>query len=57
MFRTWLFSTPRGILATCAAVGIAVAVGLASLSGEAISADKYSVKVPGGLAFSEFRGI
>ena len=55
MFRTWLFSTPRGILATCAAVGVAGAVGLASLSGEAISADKYSVKVPGGLAFSEFR--
>ena len=31
--------------------------GLAVLSGFAISAqDKYTVKVPGGLAFSEFRG-
>jgi hypothetical protein len=37
-------------------VGIAV-VWLAVLSGFAISAqDKYTVKVPGGLAFSEFRG-
>ncbi len=34
-----------------------VAVGLAVLGGAAISAqDKYTVKVPGGLAFSEFRG-
>jgi hypothetical protein len=30
---------------------------LASFSGRAVSAqDKYSVRVPGGLAFSEFRG-
>src|SRR5262245_61089331 len=37
-------------------IGIA-AVGLAALCGLAISEqDKYSVKVPGGLAFSEFRG-
>jgi Cytochrome P460 len=34
-----------------------VAVVLAALGGVAISAqDKYTVKVPGGLAFSEFRG-
>jgi hypothetical protein len=34
-----------------------VTVGFAVLAGVAISAqDKYSVKVPGGLAFSEFRG-
>ena len=34
-----------------------VAVVLAVLGGVAISAqDKYTVKVPGGLAFSEFRG-
>src|SRR5881392_1167116 len=33
------------------------AVALAVLAGVAISAqDKYTVKVPGGLAFSEFRG-
>ena len=37
-------------------IGITAAV-LAILGGEAISAqDKYTVKVPGGLAFSEFRG-
>jgi cytochrome P460 len=37
-------------------IGIA-AVGLAVFGGLAISAqDKYTVKVPGGLAFSEFRG-
>jgi len=37
-------------------IGIA-AVWLAALGGLAISAqDKYTVKVPGGLAFSEFRG-
>jgi hypothetical protein len=34
-----------------------ITVGLAVLGGAAISAqDKYTVKVPGGLAFSEFRG-
>jgi hypothetical protein len=34
-----------------------IAVALAVLGGSAISAqDKYSVQVPGGLAFSEFRG-
>ena len=33
------------------------AVALVALGGAAISAqDKYSLKVPGGLAFSEFRG-
>ena len=36
---------------------VIVAVVLAVLGGAAISAqDKYTVKVPGGLAFSEFRG-
>jgi hypothetical protein len=36
---------------------VIVAVALAVLAGVAISAeDKYAVKVPGGLAFSEFRG-
>jgi Cytochrome P460 len=35
-----------------------VAVALAVFGGEAMSAqDKYTVKVPGGLAFSEFRGF
>src|SRR6187200_1567166 len=38
------------------AIAIA-AVALAALGGRAISAqDKYTLKVPGGLAFSEFRG-
>src|SRR5262245_16107326 len=37
------------------ALGLAVVLGV--LTGVAISAqDKYTVKVPGGLAFSEFRG-
>jgi hypothetical protein len=57
MFNTSLFSSARGILATCGVAGVAVVVGLAFLNGEAISADKYAVKVPGGLAFSEFRGF
>jgi hypothetical protein len=39
-------------------IGASIAVALAALAiGSAISAqDKYSLKVPGGLAFSEFRG-
>jgi hypothetical protein len=38
-------------------VGVSAAVWLAVLAGAAISAqDKYTVRVPGGLAFSEFRG-
>lgn len=52
-----MLSSSRSILATCTAAGFAVAVSLAVLNGEAISADKYAVKVPGGLAFSEFRGF
>jgi len=39
------------------AIVIIIAVALAVLSGRAISAqDKYTVKVPNGLAFSDFRG-
>jgi hypothetical protein len=34
----------------------AIAVVLAGLANKALSADKYTVQVPGGLAFSEFRG-
>src|SRR5262247_1301405 len=38
-------------------LAVIIAVVLAVLAGVAISAqDKYTVKVPGGLAFSEFRG-
>jgi hypothetical protein len=49
------FLTRRGILAVSAAAGVAVACVV--LAGGAISAqDKYTVQVPGGLAFSEFRG-
>ncbi len=49
-----LFSTAAmGI----AAAGAAIAVALAVLGGKAISAqDKYTVQVPNGLAFSDFRG-
>jgi hypothetical protein len=38
------------------AIAALIAGGLAVLGGMAMSADKYTVQVPGGLAFSEFRG-
>jgi Cytochrome P460 len=58
MFDTLSFQTPRRVLAASAAAGAAVAVVLAVLGGKAISAqDKYTVQVPDGLAFSEFRGF
>ena len=42
-------------------LGLTIAVGLAVLGGRTITAqdtsdEKYAVQVPGGLAFSEFRG-
>ena len=44
-------------LATSAATSAAIALVLAVLGGRAISAqDKYTVQVPNGLAFSDFRG-
>jgi hypothetical protein len=52
-----MFSGPRSVLATPGAAGVAVAAMLAIAGGKALSADKYSVKVPDGLAFSEFRGF
>src|SRR5262245_34242451 len=43
--------------ASIAAFGITILAALAIVGGRAISAqDKYTLKVPGGLAFSEFRG-
>src|ERR1700751_562716 len=55
MSETPSLLTRRGVLATSAAVGIALA--FVVVAGKAISAqDKYTVQVPGGLAFSEFRG-
>jgi hypothetical protein len=40
------------------AAGVAITAALAALGGKAISAqDKYTVKVPDGLSFSEFRGF
>ena len=58
MFKTPLFPTPRSALAASAAAGAAIAVVLAVLGGRAVSAqDKYTVRVPNGLAFSEFRGF
>jgi hypothetical protein len=49
---------PRGRLAASAAVGATIAVVLAILGSRAISApDKYTVQVPKGLAFAEFRGF
>jgi hypothetical protein len=50
------FPTTRGILAMSATAGAAVAIILA-VGSRAISAqDKYTVRVPNGLSFSEFRG-
>jgi hypothetical protein len=58
MSKTPSFPTPRSVLATSAAAGATIAVVLAVLGGRAISAqDKYTVQVPNGLAFSEFRGF
>jgi hypothetical protein len=55
MSDTPSFLTRRGVLAASAAAGIAV--GFVVFGDRAISAqDKYTVQVPGGLAFSEFRG-
>src|SRR5262245_14646425 len=57
MSETPSFPTPRSVFATCAAAGAAVAVALAVLGGIAVAQqDKYTVQVPNGLAFSEFRG-
>ncbi len=48
----------RGVLARFAVTSAAIAAVLAVWCGGAISAqDKYSLKVPDGLAFSEFRGF
>jgi Cytochrome P460 len=57
MLNTSLFSTARAVLAPSTAAGVAVAVAIACLNETAFSADKYAVKVPDGLAFSEFRGF
>ena len=58
MSKTSSLPTPRSVLATTAAASAAIAVVLAVLDGRAISAqDKYTVQVPNGLAFSEFRGF
>jgi len=57
MFKMPSLPTPRSVLAVSATAGAAIAVVLAILGGRAISAqDKYTVQVPNGLAFSEFRG-
>jgi hypothetical protein len=55
MPKTLSFLSRRNVMASSAAAGIAAL--LAILGGRAISAqDKYTVQVPNGLAFSEFRG-
>ena len=62
MSETSPFPTRRSALVASVAAGAAIAVVLSVLGGTAISAqekrqDKYTVKVPNGLAFSEFRGF
>ena len=57
MSKTLAFPSPCSVLTTSAAAGATVAVLLAIFGSSAISAqDRYTVKVPNGLAFSEFRG-
>ncbi len=57
MSKTYSFQTLRRALAAPAATGVIGAVGLAVLGGLALAQqDKFSLTVPGGLAFSEFRG-
>jgi cytochrome P460 len=56
--KTPSFQIPRSVVAASATVGGIIAVVLAMSGGKAISAqDKYTVQVPNGLAFSEFRGF
>jgi len=43
------------LIASCAA--LAVSMGMAAHSAAPAAADKYSVKVPGGLSFAEFKGF
>ena len=59
MSKTSSFPTPRSVLATSAAAGAAaIAVVLAVLGGMALAQqDKYTLKVPDGLAFSGWQGI
>jgi hypothetical protein len=58
MSKTPSSPTPLRVLATSAAAGATIAVVLAVLGGRALSAqDKYTVQVPNGLSFSEFRGF
>src|SRR5258706_4395880 len=58
MSKASLFLTHRRVLATSAAAGAAIAIVVAIWGGRAVSAeDKYSLKVPDGLALSEFRGF
>ncbi len=59
MFKMPLFLNRQKRLATTAMAGVTIAAVLAVWCGMAISAqkqDKYTLKVPGGLAFSEFKG-
>ena len=57
MSKTHSFPILRLVLARPAAAGAAVAAVLAVLGSLALAQqDKYTVSVPGGLAFSEFRG-
>ena len=57
MFEMFSPSSRRFRAASAAAFGITMLTGLAVLGGRAVSAeDRYTVQVPGGLSFSEFRG-
>jgi hypothetical protein len=57
MSKAQWFPAPCNLLTTSVVAGAAIGVILAVLGGRAISAqDRYTLKVPDGLAFSEFEG-
>jgi hypothetical protein len=57
MLKTPSFAIPRSARVTAVLAGATMAITLAVLGGRALSAqDKYTLQVPNGLAFSEFRG-
>lgn len=48
--------SPKYCVASCGCAVLAFSIVFAAVSSAKVAHDKYTVKVPGGLAFSEFRG-
>src|SRR5689334_5571039 len=58
MLKTPSLQTSRSVVAGSATASVMVAAAISAFSDRAVSAqDKYTVQVPDGLAFSEFRGF